>query len=99
MRIARDVSFEIVMATSADTSRGNASLGLIPVAHAWLKIAETPHAHVAQRRRLLESSSHVLKQIATAVGFSSPDAMRRAFARVLGKSPRTYARTWPNETE
>lgn len=46
------------------------------------------HLRVEAARRLLQSSSHDLRHIATAVGFSSADAMRRAFVRVLGKSPR-----------
>lgn len=46
------------------------------------------HLRVEAARRLLQSSSHDLRHIATAVGFGSVDAMRRAFVRVLGKSPR-----------
>jgi transcriptional regulator GlxA family with amidase domain len=46
------------------------------------------HLRVEAARRLLETSSHDLRQIATAVGFGSVDGMRRAFVRVLGKSPR-----------
>jgi AraC-like DNA-binding protein len=46
------------------------------------------HLRVEAARRLLQSSSHDLRYIATAVGFGSVDGMRRAFVRVLGKSPR-----------
>ena len=46
------------------------------------------HLRVEAARRLLQSSSHDLRRIATAVGFGSVDGMRRAFVRVLGKSPR-----------
>jgi transcriptional regulator GlxA family with amidase domain len=46
------------------------------------------HLRVEAARRLLQSSSHDLRHIATAVGFGSVDGMRRAFVRVLGKSPR-----------
>jgi transcriptional regulator GlxA family with amidase domain len=46
------------------------------------------HLRVEAARRLLQSSSHDLRRIATAVGFRSVDGMRRAFVRVLGKSPR-----------
>ena len=46
------------------------------------------HLRVEAARRLLQSSSHDLRHIASATGFSSVDGMRRAFARVLGKSPR-----------
>jgi len=46
------------------------------------------HLRVEAARRLLQSSSRDLRHIATAVGFGSVDGMRRAFVRVLGKSPR-----------
>jgi transcriptional regulator GlxA family with amidase domain len=39
-------------------------------------------------RRLLQSSAHDLRHIATAAGFGSVDGMRRAFIRVFGRSPR-----------
>jgi transcriptional regulator GlxA family with amidase domain len=45
------------------------------------------HLRVEAARRLLESSSYDLRQIATRAGFGSADAMRRAFVRVLGRSP------------
>jgi transcriptional regulator GlxA family with amidase domain len=46
------------------------------------------HLRVEAARRLLQSSQHDLRQIARAVGFGSVDAMRRAFVRVLNRSPR-----------
>ena len=46
------------------------------------------HLRVEGARRLLESSTHDFSQVAKAVGFGSVDSMRRAFGRVLGKSPR-----------
>jgi transcriptional regulator GlxA family with amidase domain len=46
------------------------------------------HLRVEAARRLLQSSSHDLRHVATAAGFGSADGMRRAFVRVLGKSPR-----------
>lgn len=46
------------------------------------------HLRVEAARRLLQSSSRDLQHIAAAVGFGSVDGMRRAFVRVLGKSPR-----------
>ena len=46
------------------------------------------HLRVEAARRLLESSSHDLRHVAAAAGFGSVDGMRRAFVRVLGKSPR-----------
>ena len=45
------------------------------------------HLRVEAARRLVESSSHDLRQIAKLAGFGSTDAMRRAFIRVLGKPP------------
>jgi len=50
------------------------------------------HLRVEAARRLLQSSSHDLRHIATATGFDSVDGMRRAFVRVLGKSPREWRR-------
>jgi transcriptional regulator GlxA family with amidase domain len=50
------------------------------------------HLRVEAARRLLQSSSHDLRRIATAVGFGSVDGMRRAFVRVLGRSPRQLRR-------
>jgi transcriptional regulator GlxA family with amidase domain len=46
------------------------------------------HLRVEAARRILQSSSRDLGSIARAVGFGSVDGMRRAFVRVLGKSPR-----------
>ena len=52
------------------------------------------HLRVEAARRLLESTSRDLRHVASAVGFGSVEAMRRAFVRVLGISP-SAART-PN---
>lgn len=46
------------------------------------------HLRVEAARRLLQSTTHDFRQVASAVGFGSVDGMRRAFVRVLGKSPR-----------
>jgi transcriptional regulator GlxA family with amidase domain len=46
------------------------------------------HLRVEAARRLLQTSPGNLGRIARTVGFSSVDGMRRAFVRVLGKSPR-----------
>jgi transcriptional regulator GlxA family with amidase domain len=46
------------------------------------------HLRVEAARRLLQSSPHDLGRVARATGFGSVDGMRRAFVRVLGKSPR-----------
>ncbi len=50
------------------------------------------HLRVEAARRLLESTTRDLKQIAIAAGFSNADVMRRAFARVLGKAPSAFRR-------
>ena len=46
------------------------------------------HLRVEAARRLLQTTTHDLRQVASSVGFGSVDGMRRAFVRVLGKSPR-----------
>jgi transcriptional regulator GlxA family with amidase domain len=46
------------------------------------------HLRVEAARRLLQSSPRDLRQIARATGFGTVDSMRRAFVRVLGKSPK-----------
>jgi transcriptional regulator GlxA family with amidase domain len=46
------------------------------------------HLRVEAARRLLQSTSHDLRRVARAAGFGSVDGMRRAFVRVLGKTPR-----------
>jgi transcriptional regulator GlxA family with amidase domain len=48
------------------------------------------HMRVEAARRLLESSQRDLKQVAAAVGFGNADVMRRAFGRVLGRSPSEF---------
>lgn len=45
------------------------------------------HLRVEAARRLLESTTRDVKRIAATVGFGNADVMRRAFLRVLGKSP------------
>jgi transcriptional regulator GlxA family with amidase domain len=45
---------------------------------------------VEAARRQLERTDRGLKQVASAVGFGSVDVMRRAFARLLGITPRRY---------
>ena len=46
------------------------------------------HLRVEAARRMLALPRKDLRHVAKAVGFGSVDAMRRAFVRVLGKSPR-----------
>jgi transcriptional regulator GlxA family with amidase domain len=45
---------------------------------------------VAAARRLLNTTSRSLDQVARAVGFRNAEAMRRAFRRVDGSNPRQY---------
>lgn len=45
---------------------------------------------VETARRLLETTSRSIDEVASASGFSSPDALRRAFHRRAGLSPREY---------
>jgi transcriptional regulator GlxA family with amidase domain len=59
------------------------------------EVGTTPSHYVLQMRveaarRQLERTDRGLKQIAFAAGFGSADAMRRAFVRLLGISPRRY---------
>jgi transcriptional regulator GlxA family with amidase domain len=59
------------------------------------EVGTTPSQYVLQMRveaarRQLERSDRGLKQIASASGFANVDAMRRAFVRVLGITPRHY---------
>jgi transcriptional regulator GlxA family with amidase domain len=51
------------------------------------------HLRVEAARRLLQSSTHDLRHVAAAAGFGSAEGMRRAFVRVLGKSPREMRAT------
>ena len=48
------------------------------------------HVRVEAARRQLERSSRGLKEIASATGFGSADAMRKAFVRLIGLTPRAY---------
>jgi transcriptional regulator GlxA family with amidase domain len=59
------------------------------------EVGTTPSQYVLQMRveaarRQLERTDRGLKQVASAVGFGSFDAMRRAFVRLLGIAPRRY---------
>jgi transcriptional regulator GlxA family with amidase domain len=59
------------------------------------EVGTTPSQYVLQMRveaarRQLERTDRGLKQVASAVGFGSVDAMRRAFVRLLGIAPRRY---------
>ncbi len=47
-------------------------------------------ARIAHARRLLGTTSRSLEQVARASGFATADAMRRAFRRFDGSSPRAY---------
>jgi transcriptional regulator GlxA family with amidase domain len=52
--------------------------------------AYVERVRVETARRLLESSQNAVEQIATRAGFGTPEALRRAFARRVGVSPREY---------
>ena len=59
------------------------------------EVGTTPSQYVLQvrveaARHQLERTNHGLKQVASATGFASADAMRRAFVRLLGITPRRY---------
>jgi transcriptional regulator GlxA family with amidase domain len=59
------------------------------------EVGTTPLQYVLQMRveaarRQLDRTDRGLKQIASAAGFGSADAMRRAFVRLLGITPRQY---------
>jgi transcriptional regulator GlxA family with amidase domain len=45
---------------------------------------------VETARRLLETSARSVEEIAAAAGFANPEALRRAFGRRVGLSPREY---------
>lgn len=59
------------------------------------EVGTTPSQYVLQMRveaarRQLERTERGLKQVAWATGFGNVDAMRRAFVRLLGLTPRGY---------
>ena len=59
------------------------------------EVGTTPSQYVLQTRveaarRQLERSERGLKQVASDAGFGNVDAMRRAFVRLLGTTPRRY---------
>lgn len=59
------------------------------------EVGTTPSQYVLQMRveaarRQLERTEKGLKQVASTVGFGNADAMRRAFVRLLGITPRRY---------
>jgi transcriptional regulator GlxA family with amidase domain len=59
------------------------------------EVGTTPAHYVLQvrveaARRLLERTDRGLKQVASAAGFGSADAMRRSFVRLLGLTPSRY---------
>jgi transcriptional regulator GlxA family with amidase domain len=54
---------------------------------------------VEAAQQLIDSSKMGLKEIADACGFQSPDAMRRAFSRVLGVTAAEYASRFRRQPE
>jgi len=62
------------------------------------EVGTTPSQYVLQMRveaarRDLERTQKGLKQVASTVGFSNVDIMRRSFVRLLGLTPRRYRET------
>lgn len=49
-------------------------------------------ARIDEARRRLEASDLPLKRLADALGYATPDALRRAFTRRVGVAPRDYRR-------
>jgi transcriptional regulator GlxA family with amidase domain len=59
------------------------------------EIGESPAAYVERvrvelARRLLETTGLPVEHVAEAAGFGTPETLRRAFARLVGISPREY---------
>lgn len=59
------------------------------------EVGTTPSQYILQMRveaarRQLERTEQSLKQVASSTGFGKVDAMRRAFVRLLGTTPRRY---------
>jgi transcriptional regulator GlxA family with amidase domain len=59
------------------------------------EVGQTPAAYVEglrveRARALLEDGAHSLEAVARAVGFASPEVLRRAFHRRVGVSPAAY---------
>jgi transcriptional regulator GlxA family with amidase domain len=68
------------------------------------EVGTTPAQYVLQMRveaarRELERTQKGLKQVASAAGFGSVDVMRRAFARLLGITPRRYREVADSRSE
>jgi transcriptional regulator GlxA family with amidase domain len=60
-----------------------AEVGLTPASY-------VERVRVETARRLLETTARSIEDVATRAGFGTPEALRRAFARRLGLSPRDY---------
>jgi transcriptional regulator GlxA family with amidase domain len=60
-----------------------AEVGVSPAA--WVE-----RVRVETARRLLETAAAPVEDVASAAGFGTPEAMRRAFGRLVGLSPREY---------
>jgi transcriptional regulator GlxA family with amidase domain len=63
--------------------RFHAEVGLSPAAF-------VERVRVETARRLLETTARSIEEVAAAAGFGTPEALRRAFARRVGVSPREY---------
>lgn len=65
----------------------SAEVGLSPAAF-------VERVRVEAARQLLETTRRAAGEVASAVGFGTPEALRRAFARRLGLSPRVPGALW-----
>jgi transcriptional regulator GlxA family with amidase domain len=86
--LRRDLSTQVLAARVSMSVRNfvrvfTADVGTTPARYVL-------HLRVEAARRLLESTSRDLKEIAAAAGFSNADVMRRAFIRVLGTGPSAF---------
>ncbi|MEV0256904.1 GlxA family transcriptional regulator [Streptomyces sp. NPDC050732] len=50
---------------------------------------------IEHARRLLEDTSDGIQEVSRACGYGTPEAMRRAFVKVLGAAPAEYRRRFP----
>jgi transcriptional regulator GlxA family with amidase domain len=88
----RDLSIAMLARRAAMSTRNFARLF-------HQEVGETPAKHVEQlrveaARRLLQSRSTNLSEVARASGFGSAEALRRVFVRRLGVTPRQYRQSF-----
>ena len=83
-----DLRVEQLAARAGVTERTLHRMFLMDLGHTPARWVE--RARLETARRLLESTSEQLQQVAVKVGFGSADRMRRTFLRELGIGPSTY---------